>query len=187
MEPRPRPPHLPGHQRKADKAARIVRAVNVLADAHAPEDHPRLGPGEGAGDLAQGVGVDAAKSGHLFRREASQMLLHRFEVLGVGGDILLIRQPLFDDDMHDRVQHRDVGARAELQHPPGVALQTLAARVHHDQLAAALGELLEIGRGDRVVFRRVGADDDGDVGVLDLVERGGDGARSDILHQRGDG
>ena len=30
--------------------------------------------------------------------------------------------------------------------------QALTARIHDDQLAAALGELLEIGRGNRVVF-----------------------------------
>ncbi len=47
-------------------------------------------------------------------------------------------------------------------------------------------ELLEEGGGDGVVLDRVGADDDGAVGVLDLVEGGGDGARADVLHQRRD-
>jgi hypothetical protein len=86
--------------------------------------------------------------------------------------------------VHDRVQHRDIRAGAELQHVGGVALQRPAARVHHDQLAAALGELLEIGGGDGVVLDRVGADHDGHVGVLDLVEGGRDRARADVLHQR---
>ena len=48
--------------------------------------------------------------------------------------------------------------------------QRLPARVHHYQLAAAFCELLEIGRGDRVVLNRVGADDDGNIGMFDLVK-----------------
>ena len=62
-----------------------------------------------------------------------------------------------------------------------------AARVHHVELAAALDELLEVGGRHRVVLGRVGADDDRDVGVLDLVEGGGDRRRADVLHQRRDG
>ena len=65
-----------------------------------------------------------------------------------------------------RVEHRDVGVGLELHHLPGVALQRLAARVHHDQLGAALGGVLEEGRGDRMVLGRVGADDEDDFGVL---------------------
>ena len=42
--------------------------------------------------------------------------------------------------------------------------------IHHDQLAAALGELLEEGRRDRVVLDRVGPDDDAHVRVFDLVK-----------------
>ena len=49
---------------------------------------------------------------------------------------------------------------------PGVALERLPARVHDDQLGAALGRLLEEGGGDRMVLGRVGADHDDDVGVL---------------------
>ena len=106
----------------------------------------------------------------------------KFSVKAV--DVLAVVEPFLDDHVHDRVQQRHVGAGAELQHLGGVATQAHAARVHHDQLAAALGELLEIGRGDRVVLDRVGADDDGDIGVLDLVEGRGDRTRADVLHQR---
>jgi hypothetical protein len=37
----------------------------------------------------------------------------------------------------------------KLQRMAGVAHQVLAARIHDDQLRAALGSLLEIGGGDR--------------------------------------
>ena len=83
-----------------------------------------------------------------------------------------------------RVEHRDVGAVLELHHLPGVALERLAARIHHDELGAALGRLLEEGRGDRMVLGRVGADDDDDVGVLALVEGRGHRGRADAFQQR---
>jgi hypothetical protein len=35
---------LAGHQRQRDQAARVVGAVHMLADAHAPQDHRRPAP-----------------------------------------------------------------------------------------------------------------------------------------------
>ena len=64
--------------------------------------------------------------------------------------------------------------------------ERLAARIHHDQLGAALGGLLEEGRGDRMVLGRVGADHDDDVGVLALVEGRGHRRRADAFEQRRD-
>ena len=52
------------------------------------------------------------------------------------------------------------------------------------ELGAALGRLLEEGRGDRMVLGRVGADDDDDVGVLALVEGRGHRGRADAFEQR---
>ena len=43
MEPGARAADLPGDQRQGDQAARVVGAVGVLRDAHAPEDDRRLG------------------------------------------------------------------------------------------------------------------------------------------------
>ena len=48
-------------------------------------------------------------------------------------------------------------------------VKRVAARVHHEHLGAALGGLLEEGRGDRVVLGRPRADDDDHVGVLAAV------------------
>ena len=83
-----------------------------------------------------------------------------------------------------RVQHRDVGAVLELHHVGGMPLERLAARIHHDQLGAALGRLLEIGRRHRMVLGRVGADDDNDIGILHLVEGGRHRSRADAFQQR---
>ena len=178
------PPDLAGHQRERDQAAGVVGAVHVLADAHAPEDDRALGGGVGARDGAQGLGIDAADRRHPLRRERLQVLAQVLEALGVRLDVLAVVQLLLDDHVHERVQQRDVGAGLELQHVRGVALQRLAARVHDDQRLAALGRLLEVGRGDRMVLGRIGADHDDHLGVLDRGERRGDRARADVLEQR---
>ena len=124
----------------------------------------------------------AMRSGGNSCRCCAQLL----EALGVRLDVLAVVQPLLDDHVHQRVEQRDVGAGLELQHVGGVALQRLAARVHHDQRLAALGRLLEVGRGDRVVLGRVGADHDDHVGVPRRGERRGHRARADVLEQRRD-
>ena len=178
--------HVAAEQRERDQAARVVSAVDVLADAHAPEDHRRPGAREGAGDVADHVGLDATERGHLLRREALDVVAELEEALGEALDVLPVVELLLHDHIHDGVQQRHVGAGAKLQPVGRVALQADPARVDGDQLAAALGELLEVGRRDRMVFDRVGADHDCDLGVLDLVEGGGNRARADVLHQRRD-
>ena len=53
-------------------------------------------------------------------------------------------------------------------------------------VGAALLRLLEEGRGDRMVFGRIGADDEDHFGVLALVEGRRHRAGADAFHQRGD-
>ena len=133
------PADLAGDQRQRDQAARIVGAVGVLRHAHAPEDDGAFGAREGARDLAQHVGLDAADRRHLLGRELLDVLGELVEVLDIGLDVLLVVELLVDDDVEHAVEHRDVGAVLELHHLPGVALERLAARVHDDELGAALG------------------------------------------------
>ena len=156
---------LTGDQRQRDQAACIVGAVDMLADTHSPKDdggfrasvHPRHFP--------QGLGRDAANRGHSLRRELGDLRLQFVIPLGVTGDVLLVGQPLGDDGVDHRVQHRDIAAGLELQVLEGMARQRLPARIHHDQLGAALGRVLDEGRGDRMVDRRIGADHPYDFGI----------------------
>ena len=114
------------------------------------------------------------------------MRCERGKALGVGLDILLVVQLLADDHVEQRVEERDIGPDRELQHVGRVPLQRLAARVHDDQRRATLGRLLEIGRRDRMVLGRVGADHHDDVGLFTFVEGRSHRARADPLHQGGD-
>ena len=179
-------PDLPADQRERDQATRIVGAVHVLRHAHAPEHDRRLRPCIAARDRAQGGGRNAADRRHFLRREVLDVLGEGLEVGGLRLDVLPVVEPFGDDGVENAVEHRDVGARLELQHVGGVALERLAARVHDDELGAALGRLLEEGGGHRMVLGRIGTDDDDDVGILALVEGGGDGGRADRLQQGGD-
>ena len=159
-------PIWPVDEGEGDQAARVVGAVDVLADAHAPEDDGRLGAGVEPRHLAQGRGRDAAQLRHLFRRVVAHVLDELLEIVRVGLHVLAVVELLLDDRVQHGVEHGHVAARLELQHVRGVALQGLAARVHDDELGAALGRVLEEGRGDRMVLDRVGADHDDHVGVL---------------------
>ena len=172
-------------ERQRDQAARVVGAVHVLGDAHAPEDHGASGRGVGAGDVADLVRRDAAQGRHRLGRERQHVRAQQLEALGVGGDVVLVEEPFADDDVEHRVQQRHVRARRESQHAVRVVAQHLAPRVEHDQLRSALGGLLEVGRRDRVVDGRVAAGQDRDVRMRDLHERRGHRAGTDAFHERG--
>ena len=131
-------------------------------------------------------GLDAAHFRHRLGRKILNLGLQRLEAGDVGLDILLVIELFIDDDMQQRVQHGDVAAGLEAQRLGGVAHQILAARIHDDQLGAALDRLLEIGGGDRMVGGRPSADDDDAFGLHGVHERRRDRARADTFHQRGD-
>ena len=117
MQPGARPPDVPAEQRERDQAARVVGAVDVLADPHAPEDHRRPRPREAPRHRADRLGVDAAERRHLLRREARDMRAERLEPLGEAVEVLPVVEPLLHDHVHDRVEQRHVRPRPELQHP----------------------------------------------------------------------
>ena len=184
--PVPGPADLAGDQRQRDQAARIVGAVGVLRNAHAPEDDRRLGAREFARHGADDVGLDAADRRHLLRRVVLDALGKRLEAFDVGLDVLLVVELFRHDRVEHAVEHRHVGAVLELQHMRGMALERLAARVGDDHGRAALLRLLEEGRGHGMIFRRIGADDENHFGVLALVESSRHRAGADAFHQRGD-
>ena len=158
--------------------------MDVLGDAHAPENQCPLCLSIGARDGPQGLGWHAAMFGHSLGRERLQMLDKCVEALSMSLDILLVVELFVDDDMHHRIEHGDVGAGALLHEDVGMAFERLAARVHNDQRGAPLGRILDESGGDGVVLGWVGADDDDGLSVSGFRERRGDGARADGLHQR---
>ena len=183
MQPRTRPAHMPGHERQADQAARIVCAMNMLRHTHAPENHPCLAAGKYPRHIAQGFSVNAADIGHFFWAEAFEMGALCVPVFCIGVDIVLIIEPFLNDHMHDGVEHADIRSGSKLQHMAGKAFEGLAARVHDNQLSAALGELLKIGRRNGMIFDWICADDNRYIGVFNLVKGCGDRPGANVFHQ----
>ena len=145
---------LAGRERQRDQAARIVGAVNVLGDAHAPEDDRRLRCRVQPRDFADGLRVDAADRRHQLRRELLHVLGERFVAGSAVADERLVDQAFLDDDVQHRVEQRHVGVGIELEVVGGVPGQIAAARVGDDQLRARFGGVLDPGRGDRMIHRR---------------------------------
>ena len=107
-----RPADLAGHQRQRDQAARVVGAVDVLRDAHAPEDDRRLGARVDARDVAQGRGVDAADRAPSSRAKIPDVLAQVLEIVGMRLDVLPVVEAFLDDRVQQRVQQRHVACRA---------------------------------------------------------------------------
>ena len=82
MEARARPSDLSRHQRQRDQAARVVGAVHVLRDAHAPQDHRALRRRVQARDLADRRRRDAAHRRHRLRAVAGDVLLELLVAAG---------------------------------------------------------------------------------------------------------
>ena len=175
-----------GGEREGDQAARVVGAVHMLRDPHAPENHRALGLGVEARDVADLVRRHTAQRRHGLGRHRRDVVGERLETLGARGDEVVVAQALVDDDVEHGVEERNVAPRGEAHHAVGVLAEDQAARVEHDQLRPAFGGLFEPGGGDGVVCRRVAAGEDHYVGLRRLHEGGGDCARADAFHQRGD-
>ena len=168
MQARARPADLAGDERQRDQAARVVGAVRVLGDAHAPEDDRALGAGVEARHLADGGGGDAAHRLHLLRREVLHLRLQALEALGVRLHVLDVDHALRDDDVEHGVEQGDVAARLELQDVAGVARQPWACPRGSMtiSLAPRLAAFLRKVAATGMVLGRPRADDDDAVAVL---------------------
>ena len=96
-----------------------------------------------------------------------------------------VDQVFLDDDVHHRVEQRDVGVGLELQERDARGASSSERRgSHRISLVPLLHGVLDPARRDRVVHARVGADDDDDLGLGDVHHRVRDRARADALEQR---
>ena len=163
---------LSRRERERDEATGVVRAVDMLRDAHSPENDRGARTRVKPRHLAQRLGGNPADLCHLLRREGAKAFLECLEALRVAGDVLLVREAFLHDRVEHGVQHRDVRARLEGEMPMGVAGERLMARIHHDELCASLFyRILDESCRNGVVLRGIGADDDDHLGVERRRER----------------
>ena len=175
--------NLTGDADQRDQATRVVGAVHMLADAHAPQDHGALGLGKGTRHLAQGLRRDAANRRHRLRAVAFHVLAQRLEVVGAPGNEVLVRQAFIDHGVDQRIEHGHVGVGLELQRAPGVFADVGHARVGQYDFGAGLGGVLHPGGSHRVVGGGVGADHQNQLGVGHVIHLVADRARTDALQQ----
>ena len=167
--------------------AGIVSAMNMLTYSHPPENNRRLGRRKLPRNFPDNVRGNTSHLFHGLRAEIFQMGFLLFEIFSVVFDIRLVRQTLFDDDMHHRIEKRDICARFFLQHELRMAGEGLTAWVDHDELGAPFGGIFEKCGGDWMVDSWVGADDHDDVGVFCLIKGGRHGTRSNSFKESGNG
>ena len=136
MQPGAGPADLAGQHRQRDQAARVVGAVDVLRDAHAPQDHRRRATWRTARATSRIVCAGMPQIGAIASGlNAGDVVAQLVVAAGAVGDERLVDEPFLDDRVHHRVQQRDVGVGLELQVVRRVARELRAARIGEDQPA----------------------------------------------------
>ena len=99
-----------GQDRQAGQRTHGLHALIELGHAHPPQDRGGLRVGVHAGAGADLLSADAGNLFHRLRRIAFDDFAILFEALGTAGDEGFIVEILFDNDMPDGVEQRDVRA-----------------------------------------------------------------------------
>ncbi len=187
---------IAGHHREVGDRDHRGGALAVLGDTESVIDRAvaagRVDPRRLAQILRVDAGHDRGRFGAvLLLGDEGRPILELAPVAAFAHEAL-VDQPFGDDDMGERRDHGDVGAGQQRQ------VQRLhmrrfhhlgAAWIDHDQLGALAQPLLQPRGEHRMSRRRIGADDQDDVGVLDRVEvlragRGAEGLRQAIAGRR---
>ena len=139
----------------------VVDAVDVLGDAHAPDQagagKRRLRvPARGLRDVARG---DAGDPLGVVQRVGLERAAPGVEALGALADEALVGEALVHDDARHRVEERDVGAGALSDPEIGLLAELDAFGIDDDEPRAAAHRAPQAHGDDRMIGRRVRADD----------------------------
>ena len=80
-----------------------------------------------------------------------------------------VRLPILNDQLQQPVEQREIGAGGDLQEEVGLVRGCGAARVDDDQFRARLDAFHHAQEQDRVAVGHIGADDEEDVGRLEVL------------------
>ena len=83
------------------------------------------------------VGIDAAQRGHRLGSEVREEAPELVEAVDPFGDEVSIDEILVDDRARDRVEQRDVRARADRRCTSAYSASSMRSRVDHDEVRAA--------------------------------------------------
>jgi hypothetical protein len=154
------------------------RALAVLGDAEPVIDRPVAAGRIEAGGGADRLGRNAGNLGYRFRAVAGlgderRPVLEFVPVAPLAHEDL-VDETLRHDNMSERGEHRDIGARQQRQVMRGLhvgrAHEIDAARIDHDQLRPLAQALLHARGEHGMGVGRIGADQHDDIGLLDRIE-----------------
>ena len=161
---------LPRHGTQRNQTARVVGAMHVLANAHAPQNHRAFGLGEFTRHFTQGFCRNTADRRHGLGAVALDVFSQGFVIVHPLVDEVLIHQPFVNDRVNQRVEHGHVGVGLELQRAPGMLADVGDARVRQHNFCAVLRSIFHKGGGHRMVGCRIGADHKDHVGVRHVID-----------------
>ena len=167
-----------------------LHAVGVMRDSHRPGEDDVFGGGVARRDGVDRIGADTRFAVDVVPVGSDQIGLERRPVVTVTGQERLVVSVHFDDALGDTGQQCEVSAdvRLDVQRRdlrPEEQADRIAgdAEVHqpgfdngidHDHMPAAAANVLECRHQPRMIAGRIAADDEHQVGVLDVFQ-----------HQRG--
>ncbi len=172
-------------------------ALAVLGHAEAVIDRGiaagRVKPRRGADRLRRHAGIVRGRFGAVLRPADERFPIGESIGLATLAHEALVGTAFGDDDMRQRVEDRDIGARPQRQMIIGFdmcrAHEIGAARIDDDQLRPAAQPLLHARGEHRMRVGRIGADHDDDVGLIDRIEilrarRGAEGLAEAVAGRR---
>ena len=157
-----------GQVQVADRVG-VPGAVGALVEAHRPAAHPVRGLADPAGSRADVFVGDAGDFADVVGGVLLQEAGHHLPALGELGDEFVVGVPVFDDQVQQPVEQREIGAGGDLQEQVGLVGGRGAARVDDDQLGAGLDAIHHAQEQDRVAVGHVGADHEEHVGVVEVL------------------
>src|SRR5215208_3296319 len=175
-----------GQKPQPDEREHTIGAIVVLGDAQGPVEDGLIRRGVHTGDLADIIGRDARDLLSVLQRVAGDLSFVLLEVFRGPLDELLVVEVFGDDHVSHRVRQGDVRAHVEAEPLVGFLYLIYLSRVHHDHLRAVLYAAAHVVVDDGVALHGVRSPADYEVGVLELLVRGGCSARSERCHQTGD-
>ncbi|MDF9802373.1 hypothetical protein M2436_000920 [Streptomyces sp. HB372] len=158
-----------GRQVQVDDRVGVPGAVGGLVEAHRPAAHPGARLADPAGRLPDVVLGDAGDRGHGGGRVVAEEGGHRLPALGVLGDEPGVGVPVLDEEVQQPVEEGQVGAGPDPEVQVGLGGGGVAPGVDDDQLRARLDALHHPQEEDRVAVGHVGAGDEEDVGVGEVL------------------
>ena len=151
------------------------RAVRCLLDAEVLEGGHAGGAGDAAGDGPDELAVEAGDGGVVVDRDGGQLGQHRVGAAGVAGQELRVDEAFLHHHAEQRSEREGIGARPHLEVVTAGADGEVgglgAPRVEDDEGAVrVVGDRLQdgAGPGEAVRLPRVLAEEEGDLGVLEV-------------------